>query len=70
LARPNPGFEKRAREQKKRLKQAEKARRKAEREAAKKLGTDGQADAGDPRHEPDESTDRPAADRPSADRTD
>jgi hypothetical protein len=66
LGKPNPSFEKRAREQKKRLKRAEKARRKAERDAAKKLGASGEADTNDPSKEtdppatgPDESAERP-----------
>ena len=65
LGRPNPNFEKRAREKKKLEKRAEKARRKAERESAKKLGptpetegTDSEGnteDDGEPPGESDES---------------
>ena len=39
MARSNPGFEKRLREQKKRQKKAEKAQKKAERDQAKADGT-------------------------------
>ncbi len=59
MGKPNPSFEKRRREQKKREKRAEKVRRKAERDAAKKLGTTGEVDADEPPKEPDESAEPP-----------
>lgn len=73
LARSNPGFEKRAREQKKRLKQAEKARRKAEREAEKNAprseGADEPAEDGESAQDAESATDGDSASDDSPERT-